>query len=97
MTALALECGLDGIVCSPADLAAAEEVDPERRLLRVTPGIRPAWHEPPDDQKCSLTPRAAIEAGADLLVIGRPITEADDGPEACARIVAELAGREEGQ
>lgn len=86
----ALEAGLDGVVCSPAELALLDEVDPERRLLRVTPGVRPAWHARSDDQRRTLTPAAAIAQGAHLLVIGRPITQADDPAAACARIVAEL-------
>lgn len=92
MTALALECGLDGIICSPVDLSMAEAADPAHNLLRVTPGVRPAWYGTPDDQSRTLPPDAAIKGGADLLVIGRPITTADDPPAACERIVAELAG-----
>ena len=90
MTELALECGLDGIICSPVDLGVAEEVDPAHELLRVTPGVRPAWHEKQDDQSRTMAPVAAMAEGADLLVIGRPITEADDPVSACKRIAAEL-------
>lgn len=95
MTALALDCGLDGIICSPVDLAMAEAVDPAHKLLRVTPGVRPKWYGTPDDQSRTLPPDAAMEGGANLLVIGRPITTADDPLAACARIVAELAGQGE--
>ena len=85
-----LEAGLDGIICSPADLGAVGKIDPERRLLRVTPGVRPAWYDRADDQQRVLAPRDALAAGADLLVIGRPITGAEDPREACERIAAEL-------
>ncbi|HKJ00565.1 MAG TPA: orotidine-5'-phosphate decarboxylase [bacterium] len=89
-TGLALEAGLDGIVCSPAELPLLAEADPERHLLRVTPGVRPAWHGVADDQRRTLAPAEAMAQGADLLVIGRPITQADDPVAACERILAEL-------
>ena len=89
--ALALETGLDGVVCSPAELALLDELDPRRTLLRVTPGVRPAWHTAADDQRRTLTPAAALALGAHLLVIGRPITRAADPAAACERILAELS------
>jgi orotidine-5'-phosphate decarboxylase len=55
----------------------------------VCPGVRPSWAEK-GDQRRSLTPSAALKAGADYLVIGRPITAAADPEEAFERIVAEL-------
>ncbi|HEX9844625.1 MAG TPA: orotidine-5'-phosphate decarboxylase [bacterium] len=88
--ALALQAGLDGVVCAPNELALLAEVDPQRKLLRVTPGVRPAWHAAPDDQRRTLTPAEARAQGADLLVIGRPITQAADPVAACERILAEL-------
>jgi orotidine-5'-phosphate decarboxylase len=88
--ALALQCGLDGIICSPADLEIAAQVDPGRRLLRVTPGVRPAWYTSPDDQQRALGPGDAMRAGADLLVVGRPITAAEQPVTACERILEEL-------
>jgi orotidine-5'-phosphate decarboxylase len=57
----------------------------------VTPGIRPASTAAADDQKRVATPRAALEAGADYLVVGRPITAAPDPKAAAAAIIAELA------
>jgi len=87
---LALETGLDGVICSPAELGLLAEVDPQRRLLRVTPGVRPAWHGTADDQRRTLAPAEALARGADLLVIGRPITQAPDPRAACERILAEL-------
>lgn len=59
-----------GIICSPQELLALEKFT---KLIKVVPGIRPAW-APSNDQKRITTPREAIDAGADYLVIGRPIT-----------------------
>ncbi len=87
---VALRAGLDGIVCSPRELEVAARVDPARKLLRVTPGVRPDWHDTPDDQQRVLAPAEAIRAGAHLLVIGRPIISAEDPAKACARIAEEL-------
>ncbi len=79
---LAKACGLHGVVCSPqevADIRAALGED----FLTIVPGIRPAGAGL-DDQKRAATPEAAQAAGADILVIGRPITKAPD-PVAAAR------------
>ena len=89
---LAKSSGLDGIVCAPGDLGLIDEVDPDRKLMRVTPGVRPDWHTKVDDQKRPTTPLAAWNNGADLLVVGRPVTGADDPVAACKRIVEELQG-----
>ena len=83
LTDLAAEAGLDGIVCSGAEVAAAKER--WARGFFVVPGVRPA-DGPIGDQKRVVTPRAAIDAGASILVIGRPITQADD-PDAAARAI----------
>ena len=86
---LAWDCGCDGLVCSAADLPRLRAaVGPEP--LVVTPGIRPAGTAS-DDQHRIATPRAALEAGADFLVIGRPITKAGDPAAALAAIADELA------
>jgi len=85
---LAKASGLDGIVCSPQEVAMIREACGEDFLL-VVPGIRPAGTAL-GDQKRVQTPRAAIEAGADYLVIGRPITEAADPAAAARAILAEL-------
>jgi orotidine-5'-phosphate decarboxylase len=77
----AAEAGVEGVVCSPKELGVVAEV--ARGLLRVTPGIRPEG-SPPDDQRRTATPKEALARGADLLVVGRPITSASD-PVAAAR------------
>lgn len=83
LTALAHEAGIDGIVCSGAEVAAAKAAWPKGFF--VVPGVRPA-NGPVGDQKRVVTPRAALDAGASILVIGRPITQADD-PDAAARAI----------
>jgi len=81
---LAQESGLDGVVCSPQEVAMLRDVC-RKDFLLVVPGIRPAGTAV-GDQKRVQTPRDAIAAGADYLVIGRPITEAPD-PGAVARAI----------
>ena len=87
---LAQECGLDGVVCSPREIAALRRACDPAFVLMV-PGIRPDWAAR-GDQKRVMTPAEALAAGADYLVIGRPITGAEDPAAAARRIVAELAG-----
>jgi len=78
--------GLDGVVCSPNDLKALRaELPPP--FLAVTPGIRPKGADA-HDQKRVATPKAALAAGADILVIGRAITGAKDPAAACRAILA---------
>ena len=72
MLDLSEEAGIDGVVCSPHEL----ELVSKRNLLSITPGIR--IQESDDDQKRVMTPREAINLGADYLVIGRPITASKD-------------------
>ncbi|MDH4249005.1 MAG: orotidine 5'-phosphate decarboxylase, partial [Deltaproteobacteria bacterium] len=79
-----------GVVSSGAELSLLNEVDPQRKLMRVTPGIRPAWHSVGDDQRRVMTPVEAISAGADLMVIGRPITAAPNPVQACNRLAVDL-------
>jgi orotidine-5'-phosphate decarboxylase len=83
LTQLAHEAGIDGIVCSGAEVAAARKAWPKGFF--VVPGVRPA-DGPAGDQKRVVTPRAALDAGASILVIGRPITQAED-PDAAARAI----------
>jgi orotidine-5'-phosphate decarboxylase len=86
---LAHGCGLDGVVCSPADLdALAAALPPE--FLRVTPGVRPSGKDD-GDQKRVATPARAIADGAHYLVIGRPITQAADPQAALAAIEAQIS------
>jgi orotidine-5'-phosphate decarboxylase len=80
---LARAAGLDGVVCSGQEVGAVREAWPEGFL--VVPGVRPADGEA-GDQKRTVTPRAARDAGASVLVVGRPISRADD-PVAAARAI----------
>ena len=83
---LSRDCGLDGVVCSPHEIAAIREAcGPAFKL--VVPGVRPAGSDV-GDQKRVMTPGDARRAGADYLVIGRPITGAAD-PAAAARAILE--------
>jgi orotidine-5'-phosphate decarboxylase len=86
--ALAQACGCAGVVCSPREVAALRSSLGPGFLL-VTPGVRPAG-ESSADQRRVATPREAIAAGADLLVVGRPITAAPDPVAAAESIVAEM-------
>jgi orotidine-5'-phosphate decarboxylase len=85
---LARECGLDGVVCAPRDLAAVKGAC-GAAFLAVVPGIRPAGSEPFDQRRVA-TPSAALAAGADLLVVGRPITAASDPDAALDSVIAEI-------
>ena len=90
LAALTRECGLDGVVCSPHEIAILRrDLGPD--FLLVIPGVRPAWAAA-GDQKRVMEPRQAMEEGADYLVIGRPITGAADPAGAARRIAAEIAG-----
>jgi orotidine-5'-phosphate decarboxylase len=80
---LAAECGIDGMVCSPEEVAVLRAAHPT--ALLVTPGIRPAGAGA-GDQKRTATPSAALEAGASMIVVGRPIT-ADPDPRAAANAI----------
>jgi orotidine-5'-phosphate decarboxylase len=83
--------GVDGLVCSPEEAAALRKIVGHQMTL-VTPGIRPAGAEV-GDQKRIMTPARAIVAGADYLVVGRPITGAADPKAAAEAIHAEIAPR----
>lgn len=87
---LGVSAGIDGLVASPHE-ARALRAEFGDKIKIVTPGVRPSWSEP-GDQKRFMTPREAIDAGADYLVIGRPITAHPEPREAVARILAELEG-----
>jgi orotidine-5'-phosphate decarboxylase len=85
----ARDIGVDGLVCSAEEAASLRAVVGEDRLL-VTPGIRPAGADA-GDQKRIMTPAAAIKAGADYLVVGRPVVAAPDPKAAAEAIVKEIA------
>ncbi len=89
---LAQKAGLDGVVASPHEVGEIRRACGKRFLI-VVPGIRPVGGgaSRKDDQARVATPRAAIEAGADYLVIGRPITAAAEPREATEQILAEIA------
>jgi orotidine-5'-phosphate decarboxylase len=86
---LAKNSGLDGVVASPLE-ASAIRAECGREFTIVTPGIRPE-NASNDDQKRVMTPSGAVRAGADYLVIGRPITEAGDIRVATERILREIS------
>jgi orotidine-5'-phosphate decarboxylase len=90
LAALAKSSGLDGVVCSPHEIALLRR-DLGADFLLVVPGVRPSWAAA-GDQKRVMEPRQAADAGADYLVIGRPITGAADPGEAARRIAAEISG-----
>lgn len=88
LAALAQKAGLDGVV------ASVHEVPQIKRLcgddfLTVTPGIRPAWAATGDQARVA-TPREALQAGSDYLVIGRPVTQSEDPQQAVSRIIREM-------
>jgi len=83
LSGLAMKAGVDGIVCSGAEVKAARTLWPKGFF--VVPGVRPA-NGAAADQKRVVTPREAIDAGASILVVGRPITQAED-PDAAARAI----------
>lgn len=90
LVALGLSCGLRGFVVSPHEVAALR-VEFGADLVLVTPGVRPTWASG-DDQRRIMTPGEAMRAGADYLVIGRPIAGHRDPRAAAERVAAELAG-----
>jgi orotidine-5'-phosphate decarboxylase len=88
---LANEAGMDGVICSPKEVALLRSRPELNDLILVTPGVRPEWADT-GDQKRVMTPYEAIKAGSDILVIGRPITKPPEkigGPVEAALAVAE--------
>jgi orotidine-5'-phosphate decarboxylase len=90
--ALAQECGLDGVVCPVADVPIVRARTSQDFTI-ICPGIRPEG-EAGGDQKRTATPAEAVLAGADFIVVGRPITKAPDPRVAVQKICAELAAAE---
>ena len=89
---VAKEAGLDGIVCSPLEVKLVKEVC-GKEFLTVTPGIRLASNNK-DDQVRITTPKMAREIGSDFIVVGRPITQAENPVEAYNQISKEFLGNE---
>ncbi len=89
--AAAFAAGADGIIASPQEAAALRDLPEARGRLIVTPGVRPAGTAA-GDQKRMAAPRAALEAGADHIVVGRPVWQAADPRGAVRAILDEMAG-----
>ena len=96
MARLAARSGLDGVVASPLEVTLVRQAVEKIDFVIVTPGVRPAGASA-DDQRRAMTPAEAIIAGADYLVIGRPILQAPDPVSAARKIIEEMeqAGRAE--
>ena len=88
LASLTHDCGLDGVVCSPQEITLLRE-DLDTNFELITPGIRPQWSVT-GDQKRIMTPAQAVEAGSNYLVIGRPITQAEQPMQALEKIEKEL-------
>lgn len=88
---LAQQSGLDGVVCSPLEIPMVRQAC-GREFLIVTPGVRSAG-EDSDDQARTLTPRGAMDAGADWIVVGRPVVKAADPLAAAEAILLDMDGR----
>ena len=85
---LAFNAGLDGVIASPKEATMIRKHFGKEFII-VTPGIRPSW-TPPDDQKRTATPREAVKAGSDYLVMGRGILQQDDPLKAAELITLEI-------
>jgi orotidine-5'-phosphate decarboxylase len=86
----AIEAGIDGIVTSPREAAIARRIGGANFIV-VTPGVRPGWAKA-DDQARAATPAEALAAGASHIVVGRPITAANDPRAAAFSVAGEMAG-----
>lgn len=87
---LAQKAGLDGVVASPMEIELIRRSCGSDFTI-LTPGVRPAWSSTAHDQKRVMTPKEAIERGADYIVIGRPIIKATDPESAAKRLLEELS------
>ena len=88
LTQLAVNCGMDGIVCSPMEISEVKNTHGSN-LQIISPGIRGKGNAS-NDQKRTLSAKEAIDAGADVLVVGRPITDAKDPAQAAENIHSEI-------
>jgi orotidine-5'-phosphate decarboxylase len=86
LASLAKSAGLEGVVASPWEISRESS---GKDFLILTPGVRPTWASKNDHRRV-MTPKEAISAGADFIVIGRPITQADEPVEAAKRILEEM-------
>ena len=85
---LGVDCGIDGLITSPREVKMLRQ-EFGRKIKIVTPGVRPNWAEA-GDQKRAMTPREALDVGADYLVIGRPIVADPNPRQALTKILGEL-------
>lgn len=85
---MAQECGIDGAVCSPHEVQKIKEICGKDFLL-ICPGVRPVWALVGDQQRI-MTPKQALQQGANYLVIGRPITQAENPSQSWVKIVEEI-------
>ncbi|HEX8493648.1 MAG TPA: orotidine-5'-phosphate decarboxylase [Pyrinomonadaceae bacterium] len=88
---LAAECGIDGVVASPHEVALLRTGIERKNFVLVTPGVRPSGASA-HDQKRVMTPAETVRAGADYLVVGRAILDADDPVAAAEKILEEMSG-----
>lgn len=88
LSRLSKEAGLDGVVASPMEVKLIRDAIGDDFVI-VTPGVRPTWATK-DDQKRVMTPREAIDAGADMIVVGRPIRNAPDPYKAAISVIQEI-------
>ncbi len=86
---LAEKAGLNGVIASPQEVEILRK-NLGRDFLIVTPGVRPSWSEKNDQERVA-TPKEAIDKGADYLIIGRPITAAEDPKSAAEKIIREIS------
>lgn len=86
---LAVASGIDGVVASPQEIASLRNAIPDPNFVILTPGVRPVG-DVRNDQKRVMTPSEAVQAGADYLVIGRPITGAENPVAAAQKIIEEI-------
>ena len=86
---LAKDSGIDGVVASALEASRIRSVCGEDFLI-VTPGVRPKWAAGADDQARAVSPAQAVKAGADYIVVGRPITRDQNPADAAKRIIEEV-------
>ena len=90
LAALTAEAGLDGVVCSSREVPLIREAVTAPDFLTVCPGVRPEWAQK-GDQKRIMTPAQAMAQGVNHIVVGRPITKAEDPVAATMKVLAEMS------